>query len=410
MNSPDKLQTGMESDTGSADSLDSETLKHINLQAGMNLLRDLFHSGVLKSDDEPIDDKIAIHLMTHDALKKAKPSGLRDVANKSINDTLLKFVEKLGTRQAPSNEKEADKLRLAIRKMVAKLPGVPKGPAAIDNISGQLLQALVKGEAPDLLEVIEQSSRHSKNKKRIDDKIDGIFEGGFEKEDAPNQDDMDKINKYLERGDLTNQVNQTEQPRNFAAGGPVPNEASGPVDPDQSMKLGMAKARINAYLNSLRPQPKMGLPFDSKREDKEAKKTYNTALSIAANPLSIVDHLHKGTLSRQNLGHFAALHPELHSMINRKVTERVTKQQIEDAKPPYKTRQGLSMLLGTPLETVMTPMAIQASQSVFAPKQGPQGQPMPQKPKKNTAKIGDKTNKLYNTPNDASATRQVSHS
>ena len=131
----------------------------------------------------------------------------------------------------------------------------------------------------------------------------------------------------------------------FASGGEVHKPVADGIGEDQDMMIGTGKTRINAYLNSLRPQDNPKLPYDTGHTTKESKKKYENALKIAANPLSMLDHIPKGTVSPTNLKHFASLHPELHNMVSKKITEKITKQQAEGKKPPYKIRQGLAMML-----------------------------------------------------------------
>ena len=168
---------GMESDTNS-DVSSPELLKQINTQAGIHMLQDLLKSGVLKTNPDPVEDKVAIHLSTHDALKKDKPA-LKDLANDEIYKHLTRFAEKLGATPAPMDDKGKEKLRIAIRKLVTKLPGMQRvGMNSIDNVAGELLQAFVKGD-PDLSKVIEHEVNYNKKKKHLNNKVEGIFEGNY---------------------------------------------------------------------------------------------------------------------------------------------------------------------------------------------------------------------------------------
>jgi hypothetical protein len=61
------------------------------------------------------------------------------------------------------------------------------------------------------------------------------------------------------------------------------------------------------------------------------------------------------------------------------------------------------MFLGTPLDSTMTPQAIQSIQAIYAPKQASQGPPA--KAKKNTSKL-DEVSKSYETADQAAQARQ----
>ena len=49
----------------------------------------------------------------------------------------------------------------------------------------------------------------------------------------------------------------------------------------------------------------------------------------------------------------------------KRATKKILEAQVDGKKPPYKVRQGLSMLVGAPLSGEMTPQSIQAAQAVF---------------------------------------------
>lgn len=69
------------------------------------------------------------------------------------------------------------------------------------------------------------------------------------------------------------------------------------------------------------------------------------------------------------------------------MTERMMQSQLkEETKPKYKTRQALSLFLGTNLDSTLTPAGIQAAQGVFA-KQKAQKQ-MPPNSKSSLSKMG----------------------
>ena len=167
-----------------------------------------------------------------------------------------------------------------------------------------------------------------------------------------------------------------EAPQGFAEGGEVESKERGNTgfsslvqnSPEQAMALQMARGRMSTYLRGLQPQQQTpSLSFDSPPDTREQKRSYEKALLIAAHPLSVFGHIAKGTLEPEHIQHLNAIYPEVSNQMQKKLTENIMLMQISGERPSYKTRQGLSMLLGAPLSSEFVPANIQAAQSVFIP-------------------------------------------
>jgi hypothetical protein len=177
--------------------------------------------------------------------------------------------------------------------------------------------------------------------------------------------------------------------------------------PELGMMLGAAKGRVNEYLNSQRPTPNQPKPaFDEEPSQTEQKRSYNKALDIAIQPLSVLNHIKEGTLTPEHVQHLNSMYPELKTHLDKKITERITKAQMDGEKPSYRVRQGLSMFLNAPLSGELTQPNIAAAQAVFAQQaaQAPQGQPVT-KNKKSTSSL-KKVSEQYQTSTDAAIARQ----
>jgi len=150
--------------------------------------------------------------------------------------------------------------------------------------------------------------------------------------------------------------------------------------PDQNILMNAAKGRVSQYLTSLKPQENTPrLPFDPKPDQTTAHKAYDDAVSIAAKPLSVVKNIKNGSITTDQLKHLTQLYPEVYSQLSKKITAGITQSQLNDETVPYKTRQAMSLFLGTPLDSTMSPTSIQAAQMVFKAKQSPQPQGQPPK-------------------------------
>lgn len=256
-----------------------------------------------------------------------------------------------------------------------------------------------------------------KGSKKFHSHIEELF-GGSAPEHQNLTDAKETIDEWISGGGAINDLHQEayklNSPDEFAHGGDVKKKPHGvshghPIEqeyPAQNAMLSMAKGRASNYLSSLRPQPNQPkLAFDDEPDNKQQKKSYERALGIAAHPLSILQKVKKGTIEPEHLAHFNALHPELGDALQKKLTEKITQMQMEGKRPNYKIRQGLSMLLGTPLSGEMSPMNIQAAQAVFrTPSAQPQKDSGSAQGGKKSAVA--KSAQAYLLPEDAAASRQ----
>lgn len=299
-------------------------------------------------------------------------------------------------------------------------------------VSG-LLRAMSSGDYAGIPQAINYANGIHSGAQRIENSVNNIFNvGGKQYLESDHSDtDREKLKKFVEEGALNQQVqnqgNQTATPKSeeqkFATGGEVlvpkmhpvatkpvgkavPADHLGTVFPEQSMLLGAAKSRINNYLNSVRPQavsPK--LPFDEHMENKEHDRSYGRALDIANKPLSVLDHIKGGTLEPEHVKHMQGLYPELADHLRQKIAGKITDAQMANEKPPYHVRQGLSLFMGSALDSNLTPQNIMAAQSTFAAQKMP---PMPGamgKPKKGTASLENEPNQ-YRTSAQSAQLRQ----
>lgn len=156
------------------------------------------------------------------------------------------------------------------------------------------------------------------------------------------------------------------------------------------------------YLNGLRPATKSpsGMPFDGDRTPSSTEKAnYNNALNIAHQPLSVLAKIKEGSITSKDVSHLRTLYPNLYNNMAKKITNEMASCQDQGTLVPYKTRQGLSLFLGEPLNSYLTPQSIIAAQPKPNPSQQPQNQP--QAPKKGSMKELDKLPKAYMTPDQA---------
>lgn len=193
-------------------------------------------------------------------------------------------------------------------------------------------------------------------------------------------------------------------------------------DPDELMKIGndvadympehgaqMAQTAGNAieYLKALKPMPQKFGPLDPPIEPGKVEKAkYARALQIADNPLVVMHDLKEGSITPTDIQHLKALYPGLYQNLSNKIAEEIANVDTEENPVSYKTKMGLSLFLGQPMDSTMNPQSIMASQAVFAMnKAGPPNQPVT-KNKRNTSKMGEMS-KQFKTADQAAQERQT---
>jgi hypothetical protein len=183
--------------------------------------------------------------------------------------------------------------------------------------------------------------------------------------------------------------------------------------PDHGQAMTQMTTNAVNYLNSIRPATTQNSPLDKPMPPSAtATANFNKALDIAQQPLIVLDKAKNGTLTSVDLQHLSAMHPDLGKLIQQRLTDQMATATKDGDQVPYKTRQGLSLLMGQPLDSTMTPNSIMAAQSAAQSAQPQPQQGTPPKPgrnKTNTAKLG-KSNSLYKTPLQASETQDTDRS
>jgi hypothetical protein len=282
-----------------------------------------------------------------------------------------------------------------------------------------VMKALSEGDSRGLYEALDNIQAISRGAQKMTNSVGNVFNSTVRQAfdyDITDKE-REKIKKYLDAGGLDQQLeNQQAQPSpGFAKGGVVAPIGQDPQTglanqlPQQAMMMMAAKGRVANYLNGSRPQknaPK--LPYDRDHDQRAQEKKFNKALDIAISPLSILNKVKSGNLGPEELKDFHAMYPEIYNQLAKGLTGEITKQQLKKETIPYRTRQGLSLFLGAPLDSSFQPQNIQAAQSVFAQKQQAEQQAASssKKPKKDTSKLSD-AKKQFQTSEQATQERQV---
>lgn len=140
--------------------------------------------------------------------------------------------------------------------------------------------------------------------------------------------------------------------------------------PNHGMNFSRIAATASSYLNSIRPMPMQLSPLDRKVEpSKFEKDMFNDALSIANQPIMVLEKVQKGTINSEDIKHLSNLYPSLYDNLKEKVSHELIDMVHKDEEIPYQTRMGLSLFLGQPLDSTMLPQSIMALQPSMAQQQ-----------------------------------------
>ncbi len=362
--------------------------------------------------------------------------GIEGLGSPKVVEATEKYLSKLGESGDPLGGL-AKKGATAVTEGLAGVAGAKSGLLAysivrnllgkpIEKIMGKLsakanpyvtdavIKSLLTNSAAGVPNAIHYAQQVARGAQKIATGVEALFKAGSA-EIAPAASDAAKeeLKGFIEGGQVEEQIknqigSEPQATPAFAHGGqvtaPQPTDHFATVFPEQNTLLNAAKGRISSYLNGLRPtahQPK--LAFDPKPLDRDKHRSYNKAIELAVNPLKILDKVNKGNLTPEDMKHFTAMYPEVYTTLSKRMTERITKAQLAGEKPDYKKRQAMSLFLGAPLDSTLTPVAIQTAQAVFANKNAQQ-QPM-LKNKKGTSSLG-KSVDSYQTADQARVQRQ----
>lgn len=195
----------------------------------------------------------------------------------------------------------------------------------------------------------------------------------------------DKLDEHLK--DLSKDPSKL-----FAVGG-----KSAYYMPDHAGAMGETAGRVVEYLNSLRPQQQKLGPLDPElKPSKPEMAKYHRALEIAEQPLVVMGAVKEGTITQQDVMHLKAMYPALYDKMAMGIHNEISNHVEKGNDIPYKTRLGMSLFLGEPLDSTMTQGAIMNTQLAISANPMQQQQPMPQ-PKRSMNSM-NKMSSLYQTP------------
>lgn len=201
-----------------------------------------------------------------------------------------------------------------------------------------------------------------------------IFEGAGKEvlSKIPNEKDREKLNKAVESFDNNPEAILNKE------------QHLGHYLPDHQIATTETSTRALQYLQSIKPRPYRSSPLDKEIQPGPIEQArYQRALTIAQQPLVVLQHIKDGTLKANDIKDLTAMYPALYKQIANKISNEII--SMHNQAIPYKTKVGISLFLGQPLDTSMSPASIMSAQ--------PQ-RPMMPPPKSKVEKFG-KSNDMY---------------
>lgn len=309
--------------------------------------------------------------------RKVAPSALAAVAALTGNNPIVGWVlgegARLMSREAP------DAFKVAMLKFLG----------SDQPIKGAGFKAMV--------EFIDNSL---KGQNILNKAIQNVFKAGAAVTASnyiPNQKERDKLDKAVEQLKI-----KPDGMMRVAEGGP------GHYMPESQQALAQSTVTALQYLQTLKPEDEQLSPLDMPIKPSKAKQSrYNRALDIANSPTIVLDAVKDGSITISDMQDLKSMYPSLYMGMANKLSNEMITAKSKKERIPYKTRMGLSLFLQQPMDSTMTPQAIQQSAQILAPMQQEQQQQNAVKPSATaTGKLG-KSNSSYQTPGQASEKRHT---
>ena len=171
----------------------------------------------------------------------------------------------------------------------------------------------------------------------------------------------------------------------------------GSAMPEHATSISETTARCIMYLNSLKPSEDKAAPLDAKPVINNVQKAeYNNALDIAQQPLILINKIKNGSITPKDVKALASMYPALYSGMTNKIMTDMNNHLAKGHTIPYKTKIGLSIFTGQPLDSSMSPMSIISAQPLPTPEA-----PAPKAgkaPSASSMKGLEKLHSMYQTP------------
>lgn len=146
------------------------------------------------------------------------------------------------------------------------------------------------------------------------------------------------------------------------------------VAPMISSSLNIAAGRATQFLASKLPAQDQPSPFEKPFQPSPSELAkFNRYYQTVENPLSVLQHVKNGTLSKEHMETLESVYPKLYAEMQNSVMDKITTKLTKDpGSVPYSTKLMLSMFTGQDLSNSLKQQNISSAQQAFAMQDKPQ--------------------------------------
>lgn len=261
--------------------------------------------------------------------------------------------------------------------------------AIIANARDYAIEKFIKAvaAAPDVRKAVDLAKATVAGIKSTDKAAKAVFQGTMPATVIPIEAHRAKLAKIVE-----DYSKNPEKMFQIGDNNPVP---------EYGQAFAQTSTRAMQYLNGLRPNSEPKNPLDRRVAANPFEQSkYNRALDVAQKPLSVLKRMKEGTLTPDDVITIRTIYPKMYDRIAQRLTENMINQVEKGQAIPYKTRVGLALFLGKPLDSTMTPEGILGAQPKPAAAQPESPLQPASNPKHSTANL-NKTATMAQTPGQA---------
>lgn len=174
--------------------------------------------------------------------------------------------------------------------------------------------------------------------------------------------------------------------------------------PNIAPHITSAAGNALGFLQSKLPPKGNDLLDDHSEPSEMDKHRFMIYHKVISDPASVIDHIKDGSLNGQHMEALSTVYPDLHQDMKSKMLEGLADMHADGRKLDYHQRQAMSLFLGRPLDSTMTPQASQAIIQSAGIQQAQRQQATSQKKASGVElKQINKVDSLYATPLQARA-------
>lgn len=332
-------------------------IAHTGMAAALAPVAGIALKGAEKLWDVKYGSKLSSVLQgIKDLSPEGVPRGTSEMANSSIISDLAQSAIKHGAAAAVAatgHPWAAGALDMGLSKILPKF--FPKeAPEALQIGLARFLAKPIEANPLAFRAVVKLADQASHGIKAVDAALKGLIPAGASlavREMTPKDEQTlkDAADKYQTDPNSVLQV----------------DPHLGPMEPAHGAAKGGLMVRSLETINAARPNLAIANPLDRERTPNRVEQAhYDRTVQLVQNPLNILPRIKDGSISPADLKTHVTVYPDMHKLISQKIQEKLIEAKIAGEHIPSPTRIGMSMYLGRPLDSTMSPGAIASNQPI----------------------------------------------